>query len=98
MKKPAAPAFTYFIALQLKSNRRRKEGTLTRFCEVVNYLLKSNATDDIIAKIDAEIFCYIKTLNMRPTEHAEALWNYALVCHLVSDEYVGRGIFIEGRN
>lgn len=32
-----------------------QEGKLTLYCQVVNYLLRIYATDDIMAKVDAEI-------------------------------------------
>lgn len=96
MKKPAAAALNSRISLPSKSHRRHKEGTLTTYCEVVNYLLETYATDDVIAETDAEILRFTQPPTKSPTEYAEALWNKALRCDRVYDEYVLKGIFIEG--
>lgn len=104
MKKLAAAALNYCIAALnyciaslSKLNRRRKEGTLTSYCEVVTYLLESSATDDFfIAEPDAKILRYTQPWNMMPTEYGRALWNKALRCDRDHDEYICKGIFLEG--
>lgn len=55
---------------------------------MINYLLETYITDDVIAKLDAEIFRFPQLSNMTLTEYAEALWNKALRCYLLYDEYV----------
>lgn len=39
----------------MSCRERQKEGTLTAYCEVVNYMLKRYATDDEITETDAKI-------------------------------------------
>lgn len=56
MNKQAAAALDSTIALCAKSSQKRqKEGTLTKYCEVVEYLLDTYVTDDVIPETDAEI-------------------------------------------
>lgn len=66
MKKPDATAPNSRISLASKSRERYKEGTLTSFCEVVNYPLESYVTDDLIAEIDTKIMCYTQPVNKTP--------------------------------
>lgn len=95
MKKPAAAALNTRIALYLKLKRARKEGKLASDCEVVNFLLETYATDDIIEEMDAVILYFEQPSHTPPTEYLEALWNKAQRCDRTHDEYVFMGIFLE---
>lgn len=81
------------MALSSKSCKFRKEGTLTGYREVINYLLVTYVTDDGIAEMDAEILQFAQPMQ---TEYAEPLWRKKLHCNLVYDAFVLRGIYIEG--
>lgn len=74
----------------------KKEGTLTTYCDVASFLLETYSTDIGIAEIDAEILRSTHPSNMTSTEYTEALWKKALPCHCVYDEYMLKGMFIEG--
>lgn len=41
------------IALKSKPHERQKEGTLASYCEAINCLLVTYATDDLISETDA---------------------------------------------
>lgn len=53
MEKKATTALSSRIALDAKLlHKPHEEGTITPYCEVVNYLLKTYATNDIIMETD----------------------------------------------
>lgn len=70
IKKPASAALNSRIAPPSMSTERQKDGTLTNYCEGVSHVLETNATDDSITKMDAEIIFYTQPSNMAPTEFA----------------------------
>lgn len=96
LKRPTAAALKDCIALPSKMHRRHKEFTVTSYRKVVNCLLETYATDDLIGKTDADIMRFPQESNKLPTEYAEALWKKALRCNRFYDESVLKGIFIEG--
>lgn len=66
------------------------------YCEAVHNLLKIYATGDIVSETDASMMQFTQPLNKLATEYSEALWNNALRCERVNDEYVLKGVLIEG--
>lgn len=88
MKKQAAAALKLRIALLPRSCRRRKEGALTTYWEVVNYLLDTYATDDVVAKTHARMGHYTQLQKKTPAEYADLLRTKVLRCDRVNDELV----------
>lgn len=66
MKKQAGVVLSSRILLRARSSRNgQKEGALTTYWEVVHYLLKIYATDDVIAEPDAKIVRLTQPLKRR---------------------------------
>lgn len=95
MMKPVAAALNAIVSLPSKSCRRQKEGNLTSYCEVVNNLLETYATDDVIVETEAEIMRYQQPWNKTPIEYAELLCSKALGCDRIYDKYVIKGVVSE---
>lgn len=67
------------IPLKSKSSQnRQKEGALTTYYKVLNYLLKDYATNDVIAETFVEIMRLTQLLNKTPIEYTQLLWAKAL--------------------
>lgn len=84
------------IILNSKSHKRKKQGTVVSYRKAVNYLLWPYTTDDIIVKqtpisCDA-LRCWMNSAQSRP----KGLWNKALRCYRVYDEYKMKGDLVEG--
>lgn len=62
---------------------------------MINYILETYATGDVMAETDARILTFLQLSNMTSTEHTEALWSKVLRCDPVYEECVLKGIFIE---
>lgn len=73
-----------------------KGGLLKTYCEVVNYLLKTYATNENISCAVRDIATYKKPDKMTPTEYGNALWMRTFVCGTVYDEDRVKGLFLEG--
>lgn len=73
MKRPVAAELSDCIALCLNSPRRKEEGTVTSYCEAVFHLGETWATDEVIAKTNADMMCFTQPLNKATMEYAEAL-------------------------
>lgn len=58
--------------------------------------LDTNVTDDVIAEMDPKILRVTQPSDMTQKECVEALWNKQLHFDLIYDEYVLKGIFIDG--
>lgn len=94
-KMQAAAFLKYRIASRSKSScKHRKEGILTTYCEVVNYLLGTYATEDEGAKSIARIMRFTQPLNETVVNYAELLCAKLLFCVQVYDEYLMKGNFI----
>lgn len=59
---------------------------MTGYCEVVNLLLETFATDDVITEMNDKILHFTQSSKMTPTVCVEALCNKALPCDLVYNE------------
>lgn len=68
------------------SSRTHQEGKLASYCQAVNYLLATNATDNVIAEDDLEIMNFRQPAGLSAVEYVQALWTEALRCGLVYDE------------
>lgn len=73
-----------------------KEGVLITDCQVVNYLLTTNTTNDFLLETNSENTRYAKPLTMLPLKFANELWFKTLRCPQVYEEYVLMGFFVEG--
>lgn len=71
-----------------------KEGTVTPYCESVNYLLEWYAMNDTVAETDAYMMPCTQVWNKLRKEFADSLCNKSLQCQRVYDEYVLKGIII----
>lgn len=69
---------------------------ISSYCEVLNYLLATYATDKFIAEANMDIINFKQCADKNADEHAQALWTKGLRCRLVYDEYGLKGIFTEG--
>lgn len=96
MKCPATAALNARIALRSELHMLQEKVEVTSYCEVDNYQLEMYATDDIIGEREADTMKFTQLSNKQATEYTEVLWNKALRYHRVYDEYVLKGIFIEG--
>lgn len=96
MKRTAATELNSRIAQWSKFHKSQKEGNLTSYCEAVNYLIETYATEDVIAKTDANMMLSTQPSIKLSKEYAEALWNKALHGDRAYDKYILRRIFIQG--
>lgn len=72
MRKSAAAVLNSRLALKFNSSRkRRKEETLTAYCEVVNQLLETCATEGRITETDAKTMRFTQQLNKIPLDQAK---------------------------
>lgn len=53
---------------------------LTGYGKVVNYILETYATDDVIAERDAQILRFTHPSIMMATKYTKAKWNHVLRC------------------
>lgn len=81
---------------EFEIDKLQEEGTLASYCKADKNLLDTYATEDITAGTDADMIGLTHTANKSRMEYAEAQWNTSLRCDRVYDEYVLRGILIEG--
>lgn len=86
--------FSYRMS-PIESNTAHKEGILTTYCSVVNYPLKTYATDDFIAGAESEITNFKQSENMSALHHSEKLWDKALRCGKVYEDARLKGAFTE---
>lgn len=73
----AAATLNVCIAFKYKPRKCHKEGKVTSYCEAVNYLLQTYATDDLIAETYSDMMQTARLSSNSPTAYAEALWNKA---------------------
>lgn len=63
-----------------KEDDRQEEKRLTTNCQLVNYLLASYTTDDIIVEVEANITNYKQLEALSAVSHSEVLCKKALLC------------------
>lgn len=95
MKRPDKASSRVRIALKSELHKRQKEGTVTLYCEAVNYFLETYATDDVIAEADDDMMRFTQPSNKSPTEYTEALWNKGFKRDRVYDEHVHKDIILK---
>lgn len=94
IKEPAKAPLMHRVCLTDKDSQQK--GKLTTYCQVVNYLLVTYATDDEIAKAEAGIMQFKKPERMSATLFSELLWEKALRCGRVYNDARLKALFIEG--
>lgn len=73
MKIPAAKSCKERIPLNLESYKRQEDRKVASYCDVVAYLLKTLATDDIIAEANSHMMWTSQASTKSSKEYAEAL-------------------------
>lgn len=67
--------------LTTKIDRRKlKDGQLTSYRDLVNYLLRTYATEEVIAEADVAINQFHQGDRVSPPEYAQKLWSKELKC------------------
>lgn len=97
IKDPAKAALAHRVRAK-KEISAQEEGKLTRYCQVVNYLVGNYASDDAISGVDAEVTNFKQPEKMSVERFSEVLWEKALRCGPLYDESSLKGVFIEGLN
>lgn len=92
MKDPAKAAVAHRLCAKEDQNSQ-KEGKLTIYCQVVNYLLATYAIEDMIAEAEAEIMSFKQPEYVSVVRYLEVLWEKALRCDLVYGEEFLKGFF-----
>lgn len=93
MEHLAVAALSACIAIRSKLHKRQEGGLVTSSCEVVNYLLETYSTDDVIAETDAHMMHLTQPSSKCPTEYSEALRNMALLWDRVYNNMNSRECF-----
>ena len=93
MKEPAKSALNARIA---PSAARRGPVKLRTYDQVVNHLIRTYATDDIIADTEADIDSFKQPQNKTASEYADLLHTKTLRAGAVYSDYRLKGLFIEG--
>lgn len=73
VKRPDAGALEAHMALRSKWHRRQEEGTVMTYCESVNFLLDTYATDEVIVETADDMMHFTEPSDRSPMEYAEAL-------------------------
>jgi len=73
-----------------------KEGKLTTYSDVVNYLLHTYASDDVIAETEAGLRQFVQTPKMTEQDYATQLTLKVLRCGAVYSEARLIGMYVEG--
>lgn len=89
-----SPPQRTYLSVQLEP--RSQKGKLTSYCEVVNFLLTTYATDDIIAAANMDIMKFEQPAGQSAVGYAQALWTKGLRFGPVNNEYRLKGICNEG--
>lgn len=88
-------ALSHLMTADNKKNQEQ-EGKLTKYCEVVNYLLEMCGTDDVIDKAEADIKSHKQPTEWTAGRYYETLCKRALRCGMVYNEWRFKEFFIEG--
>lgn len=84
------------LYLNNKKTSERPEGMSSSCKEVVNRLMKTYSTDDVIAETKIEMQVLKVWSSMTAKNYAEALWTKVLRCNQVYTEYTIKDVFVEG--
>ena len=90
IKSPAKAALVARIRApnKAKAKHGRKDGILTSYVQVVNYLLRSYATDEVIDREDTKLHRFSQPDGMNETDYTHVLWENALRFGSVYDEVI----------
>lgn len=70
------------------NNDPQKEVKLTAYCQVLNYLLATHATEEVIGEAEDEIGNYTKPEHMSAVRYSAVLWEKFYVVVMYMKEYV----------
>lgn len=73
MKSPAAVTLNICPVFRSNCHKLQRKSTVSSYCKAVNYRLETYATDDVIAKTEADVMRFTQPANEPPTEYAETL-------------------------
>lgn len=90
---PAKAALPHRMTADKRNHQQGDK--LTTYCQVINYLLETFATDNIIAEAESDITSFEKPVGTTGTRHFEILFEKALRCGVVYNEPRLKEIFIE---
>lgn len=62
---------------------------------MVNYFPETYGTNDVIAKMDAQIIYFTQLSNITSKKYAKAFWNKLMICNCIHDEHFLERIFIK---
>lgn len=71
MKFPAAALLNAGIVIRTKSHRRQKKGTVTSYCEAVNYLFETYPIDEMVAEADVHMMHLTQPSDKSPTKYVD---------------------------
>ena len=96
--KDAAKALVKSRTTATKKKRRKSSSAdrLTSYSEVVHFLLKTYATDEVLAEAYADVQNYAQPSGMSEIDYSRRLYDKALRCGNVFSDQVLKGIFVEG--
>lgn len=84
--KEIAKATLSHIVCAAGGEERQSDGELTFYRQIVNCLLETYATDDVIAKIEADLTWFKRSESMTAITYTKVLCGEALPCDRVHDE------------
>lgn len=76
-EKPAEASLNANTCMSILCRARQKK-ELTSYCKVVNNLLATYSTDDILAEVDIDIMSIKQLAGQSAVEYSPALWMKAL--------------------
>lgn len=97
IKEPSRATLAHRMSASIEGNAHR-EGKLTSYCLLIDYLLEAYATYDVIAETEAEVTNCKQSENMSAVHYTQTLWENALRCGLVYSKSRFKGAFIPELN
>lgn len=96
MKKPASSSLSARLSSRKSKSSGLHDERLSSYVEVVNFMLATYATDDVIARAVKTLENYKQLPGMAPTDFAKRLYTKALRCGMVYEEKRVKSLFVEG--
>ena len=69
---------------------------LSTYCEVVNYFLRTFATNEIVATAYADLTSYVQATGMTETDYGDKHWDKTIRCGSVISQNRLRSMYVEG--
>ena len=69
---------------------------LSTYCEVFNYLLRTFATNEVIATAYADLTSYVQATGMTETDYGDKIWDKTIRCGSVISQNRLRSMYAEG--